>query len=124
MAIPSKPPIGYHKSGAGYVRVYNSLASAQKAHERLMDKGYTSAGVVYQGGTRYAVMFQESDVRAKGNPGVPVGKFLPARLNPDGTVTFKVPSKKRTSVKRKPAKRVKRVARKKNAKRKTAKRKR
>jgi hypothetical protein len=55
---------------------------------------------------------------------IPVGKFLPARVNPDGTVTFKVPSKKRASVKRKPAKRVKRVARKKNAKKKTAKRKR
>lgn len=31
---------------------------------------------------------------AKKNPKVPVGKFLPARLNKNGTVTFQVPLKK------------------------------
>jgi hypothetical protein len=39
------------------------------------------------------------------NKGIPIGKFIPARLNPDGTVTFKVykkhkPAKKRTARKK------------------------
>jgi len=50
---------------------------------------------------------------------IPIGKFIPARLNPDGTVTFKVyPKKKKVAKKRKPA------TRKKTAKKRTTKRKR
>lgn len=32
--------------------------------------------------------WQYYKVNLKSNPGVPVGKFIPARLNPDGSVSF------------------------------------
>jgi hypothetical protein len=58
----------------------------------------------------------------KSNPSfkIPVGKFIPARLNPDGSVTFKVYPKKRKPVTRKK----KTSARKRPAKKRATKRKR
>lgn len=52
----------------------------------------------------------DSKKAASSNPKrkIPVGKFIPARLNPDGTVTFKVYPKKRAVKKRASAKKRKR----------------
>jgi hypothetical protein len=101
---------GVRAVGDTYVHPFNSARLA-KAYAQEHANITQSPFIVLGGRSGSVTVYPKKQKNPSSK--IPIGKFIPARLNPDGTVTFKVYKKRKAAKKRAAKKTTRRKAAKK-----------